>query len=115
MAAVYDHWRSYHQRSADRLDPGSAEYKRIRAALKTGRTVDDCCEAIDGYHRSPFHTGVNDKGQKYLGLGLIFRDSDHITKGIEMAGDPTLGSGLTEKNRRGLHALAGWAAKGGTP
>jgi hypothetical protein len=87
---VYAHYRSYHERAAPVVS--KKDRALIQAAIHSGRTVQDCCEAIDGYHRSPYHLGLNDRNTKYLGLGLIFRDADHITKGIEMAHDELLTS-----------------------
>jgi hypothetical protein len=46
------------------------------------------CQAIDGYHLSPFHQGQNDKGLVYLDLELIMRDETHAEKGIEMSENP---------------------------
>ena len=108
VGEVYDHYLTHHPRSAPTLPSSDKNYRSIVSTLKTGRTVADCCEAIDGYHRSPFHTGVNDRGQKYLGLDLIFRDADHVTKGIEMASDVLIDSGIGEKARKGIHATQRW-------
>ena len=81
---------------------GDKERRAIKARLKEGSTVADLCQAIDGYHRSPFHTGDNDRGTKYLDATLIFRDASHVAKGIELATAPAgpVLSVLTKKNLR---------------
>ena len=108
VADVYTHYRNHHPRAAPKLTSQTLEYRRIVEALKNGFSVSDCCDAIDGYHRSPFHIGVNSSGAKHLGLSLIFRDVDHVTKGIEMALDPLIGEGFNEQSRATIHAIGQW-------
>lgn len=106
--AVYQHWRSYHRQGAAKtLSSKRKEYKLLASALKdfSVQQLQDC---IDGYHASPWHNGVNDKGTKYLSLSLIFRDLDHITKGIEfhLNPDPV---GYSEKTKRTAFTGRAWA------
>jgi transposase-like protein len=88
---------------------GDKERRAIRARLREGSTVADLCQAIDGYHRSPFHTGENDRGAKYLDATLIFRDASHVAKGIELAtaaDDPV----LSVQTKRNIRAGDAWLA-----
>jgi hypothetical protein len=106
---VYAHWRSYHPRAAPKLNGKARERRRIKDALASGLSVEDCCAAVDGYHRSPFHLGDNDRKQKYLGLDLIFRDAAHVTKGMEMADDPLVDSSLSQRSVRTLRVMNDFA------
>lgn len=112
VAEVYTHYRQRHPKAAPRLSSETQDYRRILAALKRGHSVADLCRAIDGYHRSPWHLGENDRGKPYLSLGLIFRDEDHILAGIEMADDPDLGRAVNDKTRRTYGAAARFAEGG---
>lgn len=101
---VWQWYRRYHPRA--RL--GDKSRRLIAARLKEKFTSDDLKQAVDGYHRSPHHTGENDKGAKYLSAGLIFRDDTHVTAGIEMANDPALGLGMTAKTRKNVSNIEKW-------
>jgi hypothetical protein len=79
----------------------------VRDRLREGSTVEDLKTAIDGYHRSPFHCGENERGQRYLDLTLIVRDGSHVAKGIEYAQQRD-GPMLSEKERRGVRAGLSW-------
>ena len=57
----------------------------IRERL-TDFPVDRLKLAIDGYHRSPWHTGQNKRQTKYLSLELMMRDIGHVQSGLEFAG-----------------------------
>ena len=82
IRSVWEHYRAYHPRRSASLKSSSSEYKLIGKRLKEGWTVKDVCTAIDGYHVSPFHTGKNDTGTKYLRLSLILRDPAHVEEGM---------------------------------
>jgi len=69
--------------------PGKRDRKLIGARLEEGWTAEKLCAAINGYHRSPFHLGDNDRGRKFLNLDLVCRDSAHVQAGIEMPLHPT--------------------------
>ena len=111
VQTVWGHYRQYHPSCPGTLKQGRKEYRLACDRLKDGFNVEALRRAIDGYHRSPFHNGVNDTGAKYLGFELIMRDVDHVNKGIEMADDPTLDKGLSEKTRKTVHALGAWARR----
>jgi len=103
IAAVVEHYCGYHPRAK----PGEKERKAIRARLGDGYSVQDLRDCIDGYHRSPFHCGENDRNQKYLDLELFMRTGSHVAKGIEYAdarGSPVLGA----KEAKGVRAGMAW-------
>jgi len=65
--------------------PGEPARRRIRDRMREGFSEQQCLTAIDGCHRSPHHCGENDRQTKYQSLDLIFRDSDHVQKFVELA------------------------------
>jgi hypothetical protein len=114
VRAVYEHYREYHPRAHPKPTSKADEWTRIRARLTEGYSVDDLKLAIDGIHRSPFHSGENDRGEKYQDLKLAMRDSDQVAKLIAIAeqhanGPPAV---LSEKTQRGIRAGLSWADRG---
>jgi len=96
IAAVVAHYQTFHPQAK----PGKKERAMIAARLQDGYSTADLCQAIDGYHRSPFHLGDNDRGKAYLTLALFFRDSTHVQAGIELASgesQPLAGAGATTR------------------
>lgn len=85
---VFAHYRKLHPRAFRNPQPDGKEWRLIRARLREGSTVEELCQAIDGYHASPYHQGKNDRGTKYLDLGLIVRDGSHVAKGLEFFAQP---------------------------
>ena len=83
-SVIADTWQWY-QRYHPRAKPGKKESALIAARLKEGSTPDDLKQAIDGYHKNPYHCGENDSGTKYQSASLIFRDASHVASGIEYA------------------------------
>ena len=112
MRSVFAHYRTHHPRSYKTPLPASNEWKKIAARLKEGYSVDDLCRAIDGCHKSSFHCGQNERGEKYQSLDLIMRDGGQVTKFIEHADEPRRPQ-LTEKTQRSLLAAENWANRGG--
>jgi hypothetical protein len=102
---VYEHYRTYHPKALERLPASSKNYKAVAARLQEGFDVDQLIAAIDGNHRDPHCCGENERGTKYHGLGLIFRDADHVNQYIEVPERPTV---MTEKERRGIRAGQQW-------
>ncbi len=84
IGAVWAHYCGYHPRAPGALSSSRKEYRLIRDRLSDGFSVDDIRHAIDGYHRSAWHQGANDRGKKYDSLELICRDLSHVQRGIEM-------------------------------
>lgn len=85
VLAVFAHYRRYHPRAFPHPNSRSAEWRKVLDRLNEGHTLEDLQAAIDGYHRNPWHLGQNDRGTKYLDLGLIVRDGAHVARGIEYA------------------------------
>lgn len=109
---VFAHYRTLHPRSFPSPVSTGKEWRLIQARLREGNTVEDLCKAIDGYHRSPFHLGENDRNRQYLGLDLLMRDGTHVEEGMRLcdaAGSPVMsvremrsqraGEGFVEKAR----------------
>jgi hypothetical protein len=78
----HNHWRRY------RHPKKSKAWPLIQARLVEGFSVEELCKAIDGYHKSPYHMGQNDRGTVYLDLELIMRDETKVQHGIEWAENP---------------------------
>jgi uncharacterized protein YdaU (DUF1376 family) len=111
VQAVFEHYRAYHPRAFLAPKADSKEYRLIQARLREGSTVEDLCKAIDGYHRSPWHCGVNDSGTKYQSLELIMRNGSNVTKGIGYADEgPRM---VSAKEARGHAAGETWLAMHG--
>ncbi len=132
---VYDYWKSRTGHVSARLLPERARH--IRARLKDFTPV-DLCDAIDGCVASDFHTGTNDRGERYDWIENIMHNGVTVEKHIARArragtgalrdlnpetaklradldrameaGDVT---GANELNRRLAAALRGAAKSGG--
>lgn len=116
VRAVYAHYRKHHPRSHPKPSSKSEEWKRIKARLAEGHSVNDLCLAVDGIHLSPYHCGENEQGTKYQDLKLAMRDGDQVNKLRGIAeqyanGPPAV---LTETTRRNLRAADTWASRGQT-
>jgi len=80
---VFNCWRDVLGHKRANLD--AKRKKEIRTALSLGYSSDELQQAIIGCSKSDFHMGVNDRGQKYDSINLIFRDADQIDKFIMIA------------------------------
>ena len=79
--AVVLHYQTKHPKAR----PGTKERAKITGRLKEGYSVEHCCLAIDGCHKSPWHCGENPDGRVYQSLDLIFRSSSKVQQFIELA------------------------------
>jgi uncharacterized protein YdaU (DUF1376 family) len=79
---VFEHWKTTWHKPKAKLDPKRT--KIIRTALKT-YPPETLCEAIEGYRKSPFHMGKNDRQAEYADIELMLRDSKHIEAGLQFA------------------------------
>ncbi len=84
--AVFAHWQHVMNHPHAKLD--TKRRKKIEQALNLGYTTDDLQLAIDGCSKTPFNIGLNDRGQRYDSIDLIFRDADHIDQFIANAMNP---------------------------
>lgn len=82
VSAVFGHWKLVMESPRSILDDKRKTV--ISKRLKDGYTVDDLMLAIDGCRNSEFHMGKNDKGAKYNGVELIFRDAGKVEHFINM-------------------------------
>ena len=69
----------------------------IRNALKR-YSVEDCQLAILGCSMTPHNMGENDRGQRYDGINVIFRDADQIDRFMRNAESPP----TTTKSKAGF-------------
>ena len=94
VAEVYAYYRRFHPKAAPTLKSAAREYQLIRDRLAEGYTVESLRLAIDGNHLDEWCCGKNPEGREWHGLSLIFRDSSHVTKFVEVMGpSPTPGEG----------------------
>lgn len=82
VVRVFDHWKSVHAKPRSKLD--EKRKKLIRTALKI-HSADDLCRCIDGYKRSPFHQGKNERATIYDDIELFLRDAKKIEAGLALA------------------------------
>jgi hypothetical protein len=79
VSLVFDHWKTVHGKSRSKLD--DKRKKLIRAALKI-YPAETLCQSIDGYKRSEFHQGKNDRRTVYDDIEIMLRDAKQIDAGI---------------------------------
>jgi hypothetical protein len=80
--------------------------KLIRNALKTGYAVNDLKTAILGCSYTPHNMGDNDRGQRYDGLHVIFKNADQIDRFINNAINRESMDANRENHQRGKNALS---------
>lgn len=85
---IFEHWRTRTKKPRAKLD--KKRERLIDLRLAEGHSEQDLMQSIDGYAKSPFHNGDNDRKQKFLGLELILRDTAHVEAGLELL-NPTNG------------------------
>lgn len=88
ISTVFEHWQTVFNHPQAKLDDKRKRY--IRQALKSGYTVIQLKQAIDGCSRTPHNIGQNDRGQVYDGIHVIFRDADQIDRFIRNADQPAV-------------------------
>lgn len=85
IAKIFDYWRETMKSPGSKLD----EKRRgvIRRALKN-YSPRDICRAIQGCSLTPHNQGVNERGQKYVGIHVVLKDADQIDRFIANAVSP---------------------------
>lgn len=83
---VFEAWRVATKQPRAKLD--EKRRRLIKARLDEGHTEEDLRACVNGYAGSPWHQGANDRNQKYLGLGLLLRDSEHVEAGMALLSKP---------------------------
>ncbi len=81
-------WAAYASTLGTRVVLSAARVELIAARLADGWTVDDLSTACRGYGASPFHSGDNDRGQRYQAIELWLRDAAHVEQGLALARSP---------------------------
>jgi uncharacterized protein YdaU (DUF1376 family) len=76
---VFAFWASKMRHDGATLD--AKRRATIRKALKL-RGEEDLCRAVTGYSLDKWHMGENDRGKRHDSLELIFRDAEHIERGL---------------------------------
>lgn len=101
IEGVFGYWRRCMNSPKSKLD----EKRRgmIRRALKAGYSPRDLCRAIQGCALTPHNQGVNDRGQKYLGIHVCLKDADQIDRFMANAKAPPV---APEKKASGQ--IPGW-------
>jgi hypothetical protein len=79
---VFEHWKRATSKPRAVLDDDRRSL--IERRLAEGHAVEDLKAAIDGYAKSPWHNGENDRRKKYLNLELMLRDAEHIEQGLDL-------------------------------
>lgn len=75
---IFAYWQRVTGATKARL--GEKRVKIIRAALRWGYSPRDLCRAIQGCALTPHNQGVNERGQKYLGLHVCLGSEDNIDR-----------------------------------
>lgn len=83
---VFQHWQAVMKKPRTVFD--GKRMALINARIKDGYTVQDLQDAATGCSLSPFHMGLNEKGTKYDGIDLIYRDAAHVEKFMECKANP---------------------------
>ena len=78
---VFDHWKLCMQKKRAVLDV--KRRRDIGWAIAT-YGIDGCKEAIEGCAGDRWWMGANSRKTAYNDISVIFRDSDHVEKFIEM-------------------------------
>lgn len=85
VGLVFDHWKQIHNHPRAQLD--DKREKVIRVALAK-YAPEELCRAIDGYKRSAYHMGENERRAVYDDIELFLRDAKHIDAGLKYAEQP---------------------------
>jgi hypothetical protein len=103
---VVDHWLAKPQQSGRKptkwssLASSSDEYRKIKARLKEGFSVDQLKKAIDGAHKTPHNLGDNDRDQVYLSMKIIFKDMSQVQRFMGNDDNPPIGRAWSKTKER---------------
>jgi len=79
---IFEYWKAVMEHPTAKLDKKRTGL--IKKAFLLGYTGSDLKNAINGCKLSAWHRGKNDQGKVYDSIGLIFRDSDHLERFINL-------------------------------
>lgn len=99
---IFEYWQQMLKHPQAKLD--DKRKKIIKRAFETGYSVDECKAAILGCSLTPHNMGQNDRGEKYDGIDLIFRDADHIDRFIKNSKQPPKTNGAKPSAPNMSHA-----------
>lgn len=83
VRAVFTHWLAITKHDAARTKLTKERRAKIVARLREGYTVDQLKQAIDGCAKSPFHSGDNDRGQRYDDIVTTLKSGSSVEQHIE--------------------------------
>lgn len=83
---IFAYWQKTMKSAGSKLS--EERRKKIRDALKLGYTPRDLCRAIRGCSLTPWNMGMNEKGTKYIGIHVVFKNADQIDRFIEADANP---------------------------
>jgi len=105
LVTVFEFWQTTFNHPKAALDEKRKRF--IKNALKH-YSVDDSKKAICGCSNTPHNQGDNERGQKYDGIHIIFKDADQIDRFIANADSPPNGKPPKEPKQD----LRQWSADG---
>lgn len=97
VGGIFGYWQKTMNSPRSQLD--DTRVKVISNALAMGYSAHQLCQAIRGCSKTPHNMGQNNRGRRYNGIGLIFRDAEHIDGFIEADVHPPVPH-LTEYEQR---------------
>jgi hypothetical protein len=107
VLVIFEHWQTVMEHPAAKLD--KQRKSMIERALKWQYTTEELCQAITGCSLTPHNRGENDRGERYDGLHIIFRNCDQIDRFRQNYHKPP--RPFSEANRRtyaNVHTLYEW-------
>lgn len=78
---VFEYWR---EKLSPKAKLDAKRTKILTAALKL-YSVEELCKVVDGTLKNKHRMGDNDRGKKFVGIDLLFRDAEHIDDAIALA------------------------------
>jgi len=85
VKVIFEHWQKTFGKSRSKMDP--KRHGAIKRALKT-YDQQTLIDSINGYKRSEFHAGANEKHTVYDDIELFLRDAKHIDAGLALLTEP---------------------------
>lgn len=90
IVEIFEFWKTKLQHPSAKLD--DKRRRCIRSALAMGFSVTQLQEAITGCSQTPHNLGHNERGERYDGLHVIFKNSDNIDRFIRNCHNPPIAS-----------------------
>lgn len=94
---VFLHWQVRMGYEQARLTSDRAT--KIQARFRDGYTIDDLKRAIDGCASSPFHSGENERSQRYDDISLIMRNGSNVERFRELVGEASITEAAQPKKK----------------